>query len=291
MDISEGFQALLLDAYGVFWGGSGIGVLSGSKEAMENLVKNGKQVGILSNTTQSIAKEKAKLHTHGIIEGVHYHFLLTSGELAHQIFRDEALPFNTSKKRYWQFGAIHPKFSSPAHIFHETAYRETINLHEADFIYISIPHINGEDVENPELFRQEVQQLVKSGLPMVCANPDRFAHEGNPPKPVVRQGSIAALFEELGGQVFYIGKPYNFAFAKAMEYFQKEKKLIPSDVLMVGDTPETDIRGARNFGMNSALVIKTGIMAERISKSGLKKALAGLSSSDYPDFLIKGLSA
>ena len=54
---------------------------------------------------------------------------------------------------------------------------------------------------------------------MICVNPDRFAHEGNPPRAVVRQGSIALMHEEQGGQVFYIGKPADKMYFAAMESF------------------------------------------------------------------------
>jgi hypothetical protein len=52
MDVSERFQGILLDAYGVFWGGNACGVLSGAKEIMEKWVSKGKVIGILSNSTQ-----------------------------------------------------------------------------------------------------------------------------------------------------------------------------------------------------------------------------------------------
>lgn len=54
--ISHSYPAILLDAYGVFWGGNEVGLLPGSKEAMRSLVIQGKIVGILSNTTQLAAK-------------------------------------------------------------------------------------------------------------------------------------------------------------------------------------------------------------------------------------------
>lgn len=56
---------------------------------------------------------------------------------------------------------------------------------------------------------------------------------------------------------------------------------------MIGDTPETDIRGANGFGMKSALITKTGIMAERVRLRGLEKSLQGLPSTDFPTFLIE----
>ncbi len=62
-----------------------------------------------------------------------------------------------------------------------------------------------------------------------------------------------------------------------------------NQILMVGDLPETDIRGAREFGMASALVLKTGIMADRIAMEGVESAIRQLAPYDYPDFFIHQL--
>ena len=94
----------------------------------------------------------------------------------------------------------------------------------------------------------------------------------------------------MGGHVFYIGKPYNKAYDTAMSHFRKHNVTDPKEVLMVGDTPETDIRGARRCGMPSALVIQTGIMADRISHNGLERALKALSPLDSPDYFIGRLT-
>jgi ribonucleotide monophosphatase NagD (HAD superfamily) len=243
------FSGILLDAYGVFWAGNQSGLLPGSKEAMAHLVAQGKIVGILSNSTQLAAKEVDK---------------------------------------FWRWGEIHPKFSSHQPIFEGTFYTETSDLAEADFIYISIPHIKGDDQTDPLLFETEARRLIKTGLPMICPNPDMYAHEGSPPKLVVRQGSLAALYEKLGGKVYYIGKPSAEAYKAAMDRFAPHKISRASQILMVGDTPETDIRGARRFGMASALVTQTGIMADRIVQHG--PAIAqDLPPSDTPDFFINRL--
>lgn len=284
--LSDRFQAILLDAYGVFWGGNDFGLLPGSKEVMETLVSNGKIVGILSNSTQLAAKEISKLQLHGLIQGEHFHFLMTSGEVARDIFLNENLPFQTSGKKFWLFGGVHPKFSSHEAIFQGTAYSETFEIDEADFIYISIPHLNGKDQVDPERFRADIEKLKTKNLPMVCSNPDQFAHEGVPPRALVRQGSIARIYQEIGGQVFYIGKPHHNAYTIAMSHFQRHNVTDPVNILMVGDTPETDIRGARSFGMPSALVTQTGMMADRIDHHGFEKALKTLSSLDYPEYLI-----
>lgn len=289
-DISDNFTAILLDAYGVFWGGNGVGVLPGCKEAMEKLVANKKIVGILSNSTQLAQIEIDKLKRHGLIEGKHFHFIITSGETAKNIFSQDQLPFPTKHKKFYCFSEDHPKFSSHQSLFESSSYQETFNLEDADFIYITIPHIEGKDQTNPLVFKERVHDFIKSKLPMVCANPDRYAHEGNPQQLVVRQGMIAKMYEKAGGTVFYIGKPSDKMFLEALKAFQLHKIIHVQDVLMVGDTPETDIRGASKLNIASALTTTTGIMAERIAEHGFEKTLKAFSLHDHPTFFIKGLA-
>ena len=285
-DLASHYDAFLLDAYGVFWGSSEVGVLPGAAAAMEYLVSQGKYVGILSNSTQLAAKEKEKLKKHGLYEGIHYHFILTSGEVARELLLKESLPFPTARHTYWLFGSPHPRFGSHLQLFEGTEYRETKNLREADFVYISIPHIEGIDQENPEVFR-ELVQTVGVECPVLCVNPDRFALEGSPPRPVVRQGSIAQMFAEQQAPVYLMGKPSKSIYEAALQRFPcsiaKEK------IIMIGDTPETDIRGAHVAGLDAVLVTKTGVMASLLEKEGVLPVVDRLPSDDKPDFLLERL--
>lgn len=289
--ICEPFDGILLDAYGVFWGGGGIGLLPGSKDTMARLVSQGKTVGILSNATQIANNEIAKLKAHGLIYGQHFHFLITSGEVSRNIFLDDDLPFPTPNKKFYLLGAPHPKYNSHEGIFYGTSFQETTDLQEADFIFISIPHIDGKDQIDPDLFKEFVNTFKDTSVPMVCANPDRFAHEGNPSQVVVRQGTIALMHEEQGGDVFYIGKPSARMYSAAMSAFRQHNIVDPQRVLMVGDTPETDIKGARNFGMPSALIIRTGIAADRIAWQGFENVINSLSEKEFPDYFIEYMSS
>lgn len=284
-EIANKFDGVLLDAYGVFWGGNALGLLPGARELMEYLILNGKKIGVLSNSTQIASNDILKLNMHGLEKGKHFHFYLTSGEIAKNIFFNNRLPFKCITNKYFLFGDVHPKYSSHEVIFEGSIYKETKNLDEADFIYVSIPNINGKDVSDPEIFRHKIKELLISKKIMVCTNPDRFAHEGNPAKQVIRQGTIAKLYEEMNGQVYYIGKPTTLAFSYAMEEFKKLE--VTSKILMVGDTPETDILGANNFGISSALVSETGIWADRIKINGFDDAYKNLSKDSRPDFIIK----
>lgn len=285
-ELGAKYEAFLLDAYGVFWGSSEIGVLPGAAAAMEYLVSQGKYVGILSNSTILAAKEKEKLEKHGLYEGVHYHFLLTSGEVAKRILLEGGLPFPTPRNTFYLFSPPHPRFSTQLQIFEGTKYLQTEDLEEADFIYISIPHIDGRDQKHPEVFSDRVKALGTT-RPLFCANPDRFAAEGVPARLVVRQGSIADLFKEEGADVYRIGKPSALVYQAALEeiptHISKDK------ILMIGDTPETDIRGAHAVQLDAALVTKTGVLAIRFDEEGVQTILEELPSTDRPDYIIERL--
>ncbi len=286
-DLCSQYDAFLLDAYGVFWGSRELGVIPGAADAMAYLVAQGKYVGILSNSTQPAAKEAEKFLKHGLYKDVHYHFIITSGEVTKNLLLRETLPFPTPRNTYWLFGSIPTHFGSHQLLFEGTKYKEVQNLEEADFIYISIPQIEGMDQENPEVFRDQVKAVNKQ-LPVLCVNPDLMGLEGVPPRLVVRQGSIAQMFAEEGSSVYIIGKPspiiYGVALNKFPQNIQRKK------ILMIGDTPETDIRGAHGVGLNAALVTKTGIMANLFKKEGAGYVISHLPSSDKPDFFIDGMS-
>jgi HAD superfamily hydrolase (TIGR01459 family) len=289
LDLAPQFSGILLDAYGVFFGGSGVGLLPGAKDAMQELVKQGKIVGILSNSSQPSQKEIEKLKKYELFENVHYHFLLTSGQLAKNMFYTNLLPFTTKTKKYWVFANGHPKFQGPSQLFEGTSFTETPHLEEADFIVPGVPHIEGLDVTDPDLFLPEIRKIMAHRLPLLCINPDRFAHEGSPPQLVVRQGSIAHLYEQLGGSVFMIGKPSLLAFRVALDAFSSFGIAQKNEIAMVGDTLETDIVGANRAEIPSILVTKTGIMADRIHKKGLKGTLEEFSKEFHPRFLIETL--
>lgn len=284
--ITQPFPGILLDAYGVFWGGNRLGPLEGATEAMQHLVSQGKIVGILSNSTQQAESEILKIQDHGLIQGIHYHFFLTSGSIAKAFFRQPTLPFATPHQKFWTFGEMNASSRSYQSIFEHSPFQETPHIEEADFIYIMVPQLKGRDQTNAQVFEAAIAKIAPYGLPMVCANPDQFAHEGNPPQAVVRQGSIAQCYEKMGGTVFYIGKPYPLAYQEALKAFRQFNLSNPNDILMIGDTPETDIRGAKKAKMQSALVIESGIVADRLRQNPHYV----LPETDTPDFYLRRFS-
>lgn len=285
-DVAAPFPALLLDAYGVFWAGGQVGVLPGAALAMQELVTAGKVIGILSNTTRLSHEEINQLETHGLKQGVHFHFFTTSGEIAKQLLEKQNLPFATPRNSFSFVGAPHPIHNSEVSILQNTPYQEAPTKEEADFFYVRTPHVDGQDQECPTAFQEMISQLP-SHKPMFCPNPDHFAQEGS--RTVVRQGTIAALYTRRGGVVHYVGKPHPLAYQHAMQPMEQKGITDPSTVLMVGDTPETDIRGAKAFGMQTALLTQTGLFAGLIQEKGWEYALSSLSPQDMPHFFVKRL--
>ena len=95
-EIADRFDVLLVDAYGVFWDGGRF--FPGSLEVMEEAVKKGRQVCILSNTTSLSADSVRSYEKKGMFAGRHYTDFVTSGD----VFREAVLAENwtSSAKTY-----------------------------------------------------------------------------------------------------------------------------------------------------------------------------------------------
>ena len=96
---------------------------------------------------------------------------------------------------------------------------------------------------------------------MICTNPDLIVDRGN--KRELCAGSVAMVFEKMGGKVIYFGKPHPEVYSQAINY--KEKK-----ILCIGDNLNTDIKGANLLNFDS-LIISDGIHKAEIENSGIEK--------------------
>ena len=88
---------------------------------------------------------------------------------------------------------------------------------------------------------------------MICTNPDLIVDRGN--KRELCAGSVAMVFEKLGGEVIYFGKPYNNVYQEAYSFLNKGDKTKEGSILCIGDGLNTDIRGANNEKLDSLLVV------------------------------------
>lgn len=109
--------------------------------------------------------------------------------------------------------------------------------------------------DQPEDYRPELARAVAKGIPMLCANPDKQVRVGG--KLYWCAGALADIYEDLGGQVIYPGKPYAPIYQLAVQTLAS-LKAEPERILCIGDSPATDVRGARLQGYDS-LYVGTGL--------------------------------
>jgi NagD protein len=93
-------------------------------------------------------------------------------------------------------------------------------------------------------------RLIDKGARLISTNADTWCPTDSGPRPGC--GAIAALLEAASGRkAYHVGKPNPFMMRAA----RKRIGLRTDEVIMIGDTMETDIRGATELGFRSILVL------------------------------------
>ena len=124
-------------------------------------------------------------------------------------------------------------------------------IRKSDFILGCTPAIK-------KITEDYIPLLIKAkklDIPFVCANPDFETLNHNSKKLTICMGTVAELYEKLGGKIFFLGKPKIDIYVEATK---KLKNLKKNKVLAIGDSIHHDILGANSFGVDS-LLITSGI--------------------------------
>ncbi len=97
---------------------------------------------------------------------------------------------------------------------------------------------------------EKAHRLIANGSGLISTNSDTWCPTDNGPRPGC--GAIVALLEAATGRkAYHVGKPNPFMMRSA----RKKIGLATDEVIMIGDTMETDIRGATDLGFQSILVL------------------------------------
>ena len=94
---------------------------------------------------------------------------------------------------------------------------------------------------------------------MICTHPDLIVD-----RVIIRElcaGSVAMVFEKMGGEVVYFGKPYPEVYNPAIN--NKNKK-----ILSIVDNLNTDIKGANLLNFDS-IISSNGIHKNEIKEKGI----------------------
>ena len=129
--------------------------------------------------------------------------------------------------------------------------------------YVVCTGLYNDEGEGPDDYRGLFATLRARDLFMLCANPDLVVERGT--RLIYCAGALAELYQALGGEVAYAGKPhppiYQQALARAAAVRGGETPL--RRVLAIGDSLRTDIKGAATFGVD-AMFVTAGIHAEEL---------------------------
>ena len=150
---------------------------------------------------------------------------------------------------------------------------ENIDLHFSDIDRATFISCTGmfDDDDSPEDYRAMLTEARDGGLPLICANPDVKVRVGD--KIVWCGGALAKLYEELGGEVIYAGKPHEPIYRLARAWMNEMLGYLPPEdrVLCIGDNIFTDLVGAQQQDYD-CLFIQDGLYGETEQKF---KALLG----------------
>lgn len=239
--IAGNYDALLCDAWGVIH--DGVRLFDGVGEALSEFRRTRGPVVILTNAPRPSFIIPPQLDRIGLPRSA-YDAVVTSGDATRTMI-EARLPQAAVKigpgKDDPLFEGLDIRFSGAA---------------DAGFVICT--GLRDEFNESPEDYRSELEDLARRRLPMICANPDKLVNWGG--RKIWCAGALAEIYETLGGEVAYGGKPhrpiYDLAIARAEAV--RGAPLRRERILAIGDGLGTDIAGANRQGLSVVYIAGAG---------------------------------
>jgi HAD superfamily hydrolase (TIGR01459 family) len=259
------FDIFFVDLWGVVH--NGIECYSDALKALKN-IKKSKKIILISNAprpSDSVQKFLNKIN----FSKKFYNKLITSGDLTRFYLKSFC-----KNKYFYHLGPDRDK-----NLFINLGLKKT-PLNNADFVVCTGVNNNKDNLNK---YFPILKKIKKRNLKMICANPDLIVHRGD--RTEYCAGSIAKLYEKMGGTVKYFGKPYKNFYEHIYEIIKKkyQKNINKNKILVIGDNLNTDILGANNFKVKN-LFIAGGIHKSEWNKK--KKNLAKFAIEKNKNFKI-----
>lgn len=240
-EIAADYDAVLCDIWGVLHNGRA--PFAGVDDALAAYRAQGGKVLLLSNAPRPGATALHRLDTIGNRRSS-YDDILTSGDASRA-----------------KLNALGAQGQSCCHIGPDKDADLTDGLDiaitdmaEADVVLFSGMY---DDMnETPADYTALLTEMQARGLPMICPNPDRTVMVGD--QIIYCAGAVAELYENMGGEVIWMGKPYPVVYQRAAAMLAEMCDRDSPRVLAIGDGPKTDIPGAEAAGID-ALFISGGL--------------------------------
>lgn len=243
--VASQYDAILCDVWGVLHNGRK--AFAAASEALVAYRAQGGRVVLVTNAPVPCAQVVRYFEPLGVSDEA-FDACVSSGDATRALLETYA------GKTVWRIGADegweHDKF-----LYEGLDIEFTDQPDKAD-IGLLIGLRNQAD-DHPDHYREELAEIAKTGLELICANPDIQVRIGD--KLHWCAGALAQIYEASGGQVTYPGKPHAAIYDLARTLLKDMGcQPAPNRVLAIGDSPITDIRGANAQGFD-ALYVGTGL--------------------------------
>jgi len=250
-EISDSYTGFLIDQWGVLHDGEK--PYPGVIEALESLKARKKQIIVISNSGKREENNRIRFRELGFPTELFDH-IVTSGEATWQnIQNPEQTVFEHLGKKCLLLSRDNDRS-----VVEGTDIELVDNARNADFILLTGSDAPEKTLEN--YYDSILKEASRGRLRLICANPDMVGIVGD--KTIPGCGSIAKRYEEFGGVVTYIGKPFPPIFRYALSLFDG---VLPSQAVVIGDSLSHDIMGAVNTNLDCCLVAQ-GLHAGAFSK-------------------------
>ena len=242
--IVENYDIFYIDLWGVVH--NGINLHKNAIEALEEITNAKKKYVLLTNAPRPNKTVKSFLEKMEMNKEIRDK-VYSSGEAALSYLKKNLL--------YDKFYHLGP--TRDFDLFLNFKQNKTLDIKKSSYLLCTgLFEKQGEDlIYYKELLKEHINKK------MICTNPDLIVDRGD--KRELCAGSVALVFEKMGGEVVYFGKPFPEVYNQSIN--NKEKK-----VLSIGDNLNTDIKGANLLNYDS-LIISNGIHKNEIKKEGIDK--------------------
>jgi HAD superfamily hydrolase (TIGR01459 family) len=246
----ENYDVLFCDIWGVVH--DGVRAYEAAGEALVTFRQNGGTVVLLSNAPMPWEAVAALLDDKAVLREA-WDAIVTSGDIT----------LDYVAARGWK-RVFKVEYDFDTSMFDKMPV-EGVSVAQAEAIVCAgmRDHLH----ETPEAYLPELETAVKRGLEFVCANPDLVVDVGG--KLIQCAGTLAQLYESIGGRVYWAGKPHGPAYESALRTAERIRgnSVARSRILAVGDSVRTDMAGAAGFGIDG-LLVAGGIHREEILAGG-----------------------
>lgn len=244
--VAGDYDVLLCDVWGVIHNGRES--WPGPCEALARFNAGGGHVVLVSNSPRPAEGVIAQMDALGVPRES-WRTVVTSGDATRLALAERA------PGPVWKVG---PERDAP--LYEGLGLTAAKGPEDAAFISITGPY--DDEVETPEDYRDRLAVAAERGLELICANPDRVVQRGD--RLIYCAGSLADLYETMGGRVTMAGKPFGPIYDMAVKAAEalRGRPVDRSRVLCIGDGVVTDVLGANRQALD-CLFIAQGIHGDK----------------------------